>query len=103
MRLLLQLGEEFLYLVEGTLDGFHGIGVGDADEVLAAVAEGSAGNDGDVLRFEQRVGELLSVHTGGLHARERVESALPPLPRSRRRMTFRARRARRTAPPWERT
>ena len=75
MRLLLQLGEELLYLVEGTLDRLHGIGVGDADEVLAAVAEGSAGNDGDVLRFEQRVGELLSVHAGGLHAGEGVESS----------------------------
>lgn len=72
---LLALVEEFLDEVEGALDGFDGIGIGDADEVLAAVAERSAGDDGDVLGFEEGVGKLLAVHARGLHAGEGIERA----------------------------
>lgn len=48
--------------VEGFLDGVHGIGVGYADEILAAVAEGSAGDYRHVLGVEERERESLAVH-----------------------------------------
>ena len=69
------LFQELLYLVQRGLDRLHGIGVGDADEILTAVAEGAARDDRHVFGFQERISESLAVHARRTHAGEGVESA----------------------------
>ena len=60
--------------VQGLAEVVDGVGVGDSQEPLAAVAKGGTGDDGDLLLGQQKVCEVLAGQAEFLDAGEDVEA-----------------------------